>query len=137
MVALTDIAPSTRTVPVDGKDVSVFGVSAQGIASLLGEFPQLQKIFVGEQAQLTPMGLVQAVPEAVASIIAAGCGQPGDKEAIKVAARLALQAQLDLLNVIIDLTMPAGIGPFVDALNAVFVKLGLGDLTKVPGTKSA
>ena len=57
--------------------------------------------------------------DAVAAIIAAGCGYPADDKAESVAARLSLDAQADLLAVILRLTLPKGVGPFVEKLTAL------------------
>jgi hypothetical protein len=57
--------------------------------------------------------------DAVAAIIAAGCGYPADDKAESVAAKLSLDAQADLLTVILRLTLPKGVGPFVEKLTAL------------------
>ena len=57
--------------------------------------------------------------DAVAAIIAAGCGYPGDEKAEVVAGQLSLDAQADLLASILRLTLPKGIGPFVEKLTAL------------------
>ena len=77
MVGLIDIAPSVETVDVQGTSVAVHGVSAKGVAHLLGRFPELRKLMTGQEVeaeQLMAMG-----GDAVAAIIAAGCGYPGDE----------------------------------------------------------
>ncbi len=96
MVGLIDIAPSVETVEIEGAFVAVHGVSASGLASLLGRFPDLRKLMTGlevETAQLMVIG-----GEAVAAIIAAGCGYPGDEKAEAVAGTLSLDAQADFLS---------------------------------------
>lgn len=117
MVGLIDIAPSVETVEIEGAFVAVHGVSASGLASLLGRFPDLRKLMTGlevETAQLMVIG-----GEAVAAIIAAGCGYPGDEKAEAVAGTLSLDAQADFLSAILRLTLPKGIGPFVAKLTAL------------------
>jgi hypothetical protein len=57
--------------------------------------------------------------DAVAAIIAAGCGYPGDEKAEAVAGRLSIDAQADLLAAILRLTLPAGLGPFVEKLTVL------------------
>jgi hypothetical protein len=117
MVGLIDIAPRAETVDVQDTPVAVHGVSAKGVAHLLGRFPELRKLMTGEAvegSELMAMG-----GEAVAAIIAAGCGYPGDENAEAVAGKLAIDAQADLLSVIIRLTLPAGLGPFVEKLTVL------------------
>lgn len=119
MASLLDIVPETKTVTVQGKDIEVFGVSTRGIAHLIGTFPELKKALAGKKQDFTPERLMKLLPDCVASIIAAGCGMPGDKEAEKLADKLSASDQLDLLEAIIKLTMPDGVGPFVERLNAL------------------
>lgn len=137
-ISLLDIAPSTATVEVQpGKHVNVFGVSAEGIAALFVDFPALQKIFAGEKMERPPFAeLVKTVPEALAAVIAAGTGTPGNKDAITAARRLPVQTQLELLDKIAELTMPQGFGPFVDALNAFVSKMDFDGQNMAPVTKS-
>ena len=49
MVGLIDIAPSVETVDVQGTSVAVHGVSAKGVAHLLGRFPELRKLMTGQE----------------------------------------------------------------------------------------
>jgi len=117
MVGLIDIAPSVETVEVEGASVTVHGVSASGLASLLGRFPDLRKLMTGlevETAQLMAIG-----GDVVAAIIAAGCGYPSDEKAEGVAGKLSLDAQADFLGAILRLTLPRGLGPFVAKLTAL------------------
>jgi hypothetical protein len=117
MVGLIDLAPLTENVTVDENSVPVHGVSAKGLAVLLGRFPDLRRLMTGhdiEAEQLLTMG-----GDAVAAIIAAGCGQPGNERAEAVAGNLPLDSQADFLAAILRLTLPQGIGPFVVKLTAL------------------
>ena len=117
MVGLIDIAPRQEAIEVHGAEVAVHGISAKGVAYLLGRFPELRKLMTGlavEADRLMEMG-----GDAVAAIIAAGCGYPGDEKAEAVAAKLGIDAQADLLAAVLRLTLPAGLGPFVDKLTAL------------------
>jgi hypothetical protein len=117
MVGLVDIAPKIESVDVQGTTVAVHGVSARGVAHLLGRFPELRKLMTGqavETEQLMTMG-----GDAVAAIISAGCGYPGDQKAESVAERLSIDAQADLLGAILRLTLPVGLGPFVEKLTVL------------------
>jgi hypothetical protein len=117
MVGLIDIAPNVETVDVQSSPVAVHGISAKGVAHLLGRFPELRMLMTGQEVeteQLMTMG-----GDAVAAIISAGCGYPGDEKAEAVAGRLSIDAQADLLAAILRLTLPAGLGPFVEKLTAL------------------
>lgn len=117
MVGLVDIAPKLETVEVQGASVAVHGVSTRGPAHLLGRFPELRMLMSGQQVEAP--ALVAMGGDAVAAIIAAGCGYPGDETAETVAGKLSLDAQADLLAAILRLTLPKGVGPFVEKLTAL------------------
>jgi hypothetical protein len=117
MVGLIDIAPRTETVLVQGTPVPVHGISAKGLAHLLGRFPELRKLMTGQEVEIEQ--LMAMGGDAVAAIIAAGCGYPGDQHAEDVAASLTLEAQVDLLGAVLRLTLPGGFGPFVEKLTAL------------------
>ena len=96
MVGLVDIAPAVECVDVQGTPVSVHAVSAKGLAGLLRRYSELMMLMTGKEVgadQLLAMG-----GDAVAAIIAAGCGYPADDKAESVAARLSLDAQADLFS---------------------------------------
>lgn len=117
MVGLLDIAPATETVTVRGTPVEVVGISAKGVAALLSRFPDLQTLFSG--GELDAGRLFEMGGDIVAAIIAAGCGLPGNKEAEDVASSLGLESQAELIEVIIRQTMPSGVTPFVQKLEAL------------------
>lgn len=140
MVSLLDIAPLSETVKVptakgDVK-VDVYGVSAAGLVSLLARFPEIRMMMTGKEVEVDR--LMAMGGEAVAAIIAAGCGHPGDDNAEQNAARLSLEAQTDLLSAIVKLTLPNGLGPFVSKLTALMGTAGAGAevLAEVRATKS-
>lgn len=113
MVGLIDIAPATEQVA----GVTVYGVSARGIAHLLATFPELRKLMSGVAVEAE--ALIALAPDAVAAIIAAGVGKPGDADTEALADRLPVDAQADFLGTILRLTMPKGVGPFVEKLTAL------------------
>jgi hypothetical protein len=117
MVGLIDIAPKLEIVEVQGSPVAVPGISAKGVAHLLGRFPELRKLMTGQEVEAD--ALMAMSGDAVAAIIAAGCGYPGDEQAEAVAGKLAVDAQADLLAAVVRLTLPAGLGPFVEKLTAL------------------
>lgn len=134
MVGLIDIAPKIETVEVQGAPIAVHGISAKGVAHLLGRFPELRMLMTGqdvEASQLMSMG-----GDAVASIISAGCGYPGDEKAETVAGRLSIDAQADLLAAILRLTLPVGLGPFVEKLTALGSILDAAPSVSAPASNS-
>jgi hypothetical protein len=117
VVGLIDIAPRTETVEMQGTPVPVHGISARGLAHLLGRFPELRKLMTGQEVEIDH--LMAMGGDAVAAVIAAGCGYPGDQAAENVAGQLSLDAQVDILAATSRLTLPGGFGPFVEKLTAL------------------
>jgi hypothetical protein len=101
--------------------VSVRGLSLRDIASLLMRFPDLLTVFNGRE--LNVESLILSAPSAAAAIMAAGAGYASDAKAEAVCATLGLQYQVNMLIKIVELTFPAGIGPFVEAMERLSVSL--------------
>ncbi|MET4240315.1 hypothetical protein [Bradyrhizobium sp. RT10b] len=135
MPGLLDVAPSFETHNINGTDVHVTGVSATGIAVLLNRFPEVRMLMTGNKVDLSPEDLMAKVPEAIDAILAAGTGNPGNPEAEAVANMLPAGDQLALLQKIIKVTMPKGVGPFVEALTAIMGGLGVESMS-IPDMKS-
>ena len=117
MVGLIDISPQVECVQVCATSVEVQGISAKGLAHLLGRYPDLRRLMTGQEVaadQLLAMG-----GDAVGAIIAAGCGQAGEEQAEAIAGNLPIDAQADFLVAILRLTLPKGIGPFVAKLTSL------------------
>ncbi len=114
MVGLLDIAPLIQTVTIRDHPIEVTGVSAKGVAQLLLRFPELRALISGRDVGLDQ--LLALGGDIIAAVIAAGCGQAGDELAEAAAGRLGLDDQAELLAAIMALTMPQGLGPFVDKL---------------------
>jgi hypothetical protein len=79
MLGLIDIAPAVATVAVQNASVAVHGISAKGLAHLLNRFPELRKLMTGQEVETDQLMAIGG--DAVAAIIAAGCGYPGDESA--------------------------------------------------------
>jgi hypothetical protein len=121
MVGLLDIAPIPERVDIGGQPIDVSGVSVEGIAHLLQRFPQfaqLQNLMGGGEKDLAAV-LFSLGPQVIAAIIAAGCGYPGNDDAIKRALNLDLQAQADLLDAVLRKTLTKGLDPFLERLNSI------------------
>lgn len=130
MVGLIDIAPATEQVA----GVTVYGVSLGGVARLLGRFPELRKIMSG--VETAPADLLAMAPAAIAAIIAEGVGTP-DEDGERLASRLSIDLQVEFLAAVMRLTMPKGVGPFVETMLGLGLALGGGaPSTKAPATTS-
>jgi hypothetical protein len=110
MASLLDIAPATEVV----RGVTVYGISARGIANLLGRFPELRALVMGREVDAQT--LIDLAPDGIAAILAAGLGSPGDHAIEAAADRLPIESQFDMLEAILRLTLPGGFGPFAERL---------------------
>lgn len=147
-VALPDIDVLTQTISVGTTDLTVQGVSARGIISLITRFPEVRTALAGNSGALEKlrddiMRIAAMAPEAIAAIIAAGLGRAADAEAEAWADALPVEVQLDLLGAVIKCTMPHGVGPFVVKFQRLAAGFGAAPppaaaapSTKAPGTKS-
>jgi hypothetical protein len=121
MADLLDIAPSTavEVVKINGQRITVHGLRAPALASIVARFPDLIGLFLGglSIADITPK-FVGQFGAATGPIIAAGCGHPGDEKYEQhAAAALLLEDQLKLVMAIISVTFPNGFGFFVEMVN--------------------
>lgn len=140
-LSLSDIGPLTENVPVgNGEFLAVRGVSASGVLALFLRFPELQSWMTG--TKVSGPTLIGLAPDAIAAIIAAGTGTPGDDGDEKRAAELPVDLQLDIIEVIGRLTFRKGFGPFVERVIALAkigsasVKAGTGhSMTSPPQSK--
>lgn len=131
MVNLVDVAGARvpRTVPVQGADVEYHGVSAEGIAYLLDRFPEMRLLISGKDVNLTPDRILEAVPQAVSSIIACGCSDtPGDPDVERAARGLAIGDQMALLTAILEITLPDGVRPLVEGVERLAKLIGASDV---------
>lgn len=121
MVGLLDIAEARpETVSIRGQDVEIYGLSALMIANIVRSHEELADILDGIAA-FSPKIIVDAGPEVVAEIIAAGCGKPGDVRYVEKAATLSAGEQYDVIAKILEVTFGANLGPFVEKLKALSV----------------
>lgn len=119
MTSLLDIGDISRKVVIRGKEMEVVGISGETFLHLLTDFPEIQKVMAGAAHKIDPTDLMRQVPAAVAAIIAAATGTPGDKKAEARARILSLGEQTEILKEVWELTFPKGIGPFLEALDAL------------------
>jgi hypothetical protein len=114
MVSLIDIVPQTRTVQIAAGELTLRGLGLRQIADLLVRFPELRKLLVEGAPAVEIDTLLALAPDAVGTIIAQASGQPDAADAITDA--LSLDDIGECLVAIRDLTMPMGVGPFMQRL---------------------
>jgi hypothetical protein len=139
MVSLMDVVPLKKSVLLStGDSLSVGGVTAAGLAAMASKFPEIRALISGGKADpklFTFEGLLEKAPGVVSSILADGCGFPGDDAAEAKAASLPMVDQLALFDAILDLTFPKGVAPFVAAVTLLVSRLSA-DGIKAPALNS-
>lgn len=134
------VAPDT--VSIRGKDVAVYGIGIGVIAKLFRSFPQISTVMKdrakGGAPDIDLMEILDKAPGAVAMLIAAGFGHFGEPEYERAAANLSVEEQIAVIRKIIDVTMPNGIGPFVESIGGMAAALDPdGKAAKALATTSA
>jgi hypothetical protein len=133
MKSFLDIAAPPASVIIRGDQVAVPGISAAGLAVLVGRFEGIRKLVLGGTFALDPQAIVENGPEAVAAFIAAGMGFPGEEKAEDLAYALPLTDQLELVGKIVEVTMPEG-GPkkLQARLEELLTRAGLRSMSSPP-----
>lgn len=122
---LHDFVPPQNRITLPGADgsetdVDVRGLSIQHISDLIARFPEVVEQFDGG---LNALALLKLGPFMASAIMAYGCGCGRDADAEKVLAELPLGTQAEILSIIVRLTAPKGVGPFVELLKALGLDL--------------
>lgn len=112
----------TESVSVGDITIPVAGISINGIAYLLNRFEELRMLLSGKSVDVDK--LLSMGGDIVGAIIAAGCGKVGIKEEEIAASNLPLEVQSEFLAKIIKVTLPNGVGPFVEKLNGLMGSVG-------------
>lgn len=126
MVGIVDIAPVRRFVETEGQRIDVPGVSAEGLAYLLSQFPQFMELrqLIGASKdgsadkELSTL-LFAMGPKMLHEVLAAGCGYPGDPVALERVAEYDLTTQADLLDAILSKTLSKGLDHFLGRLTSI------------------
>jgi hypothetical protein len=131
MADLLDIAPSTacEAVWIDGHRISVRGLSFNDAASIISRFPNVGDLFRGGFNPSVVLRLIEQLGAAVAPVIAAGCGHPGDEKYEQVAGAMVMENQAALLEPIWRLTCPNGTRSFLERLMRI---MGAGEGARKP-----
>jgi hypothetical protein len=140
MATLLDIAPLIRNIEIRGTKLIVKGISAQGVVYLFTRFPILRMMMTGKQIEgMTIETFIVLAPEAVSAVIAVGLGYVGEnieeqEQAEAIAAGFSIDEQIYSLTEIMEVTLPRGVGPFVEMIKTLASKaegLGKGVATKL------
>jgi hypothetical protein len=139
MPGLRDIAAKLRrTVTIAGEAISVRGLTANEMAELLGEHPELGKLMSIGIAGVDADAMQAQLPDWIAKTIAIGTsanGKPPEPSEIDEARALPGAAALDLVAAIAELSLPrAVVRPFV-ALIADGEAEPFADTGRAPGTR--
>lgn len=113
MDGLLVIAPLSESVDIRGAAVPVGGLSAQAIAGLLYRFPEIMKMWGSKKWDAAT--LLSLSDQVVAAIVASACPRIDEANAM----HLSLDEKAELIGAVLRLTMPRGIGPFMETLTRI------------------
>ncbi len=148
MTSLLDIGPLTEEVPVNGKSVTVHGVTPEGFFYLLEKFPMLRTMFGGGVSNITMEMLRDVAPTSIAYAIAvattdrSACITTNEwqvevQAAANVAMNIGAHYQMALFQAALRLTFPDGIGPFMQGVEALANSISRVSGQTVPVTTSS
>lgn len=132
MPGFVDIAPVVETIEIRKQTIEVTGLTPKGVGRVIWRFPEVRKMI--ETRKFDIEALIDLSDEALAAVIAAGVGCPGDLEQERQAKNLTLEEKLLVLGAIAKVTMPNGPGPFVDAVSALMGGLAGGSAAALVST---
>jgi hypothetical protein len=121
MVSFVDLLPAarrTKTISVLGVDVEVRSLKLREVAEIMWDFPEIRALM--SERQVDAEVLLRIAPRAAATIIAAATGNAGKEAEIDAIGELAPGTQLALLFAALELSMPEGISPLLEAVARVF-----------------
>jgi hypothetical protein len=122
MSGLVDLVLPKRTLTLYGVELPILGISAEAIGALWDRFPQLAGM---ASENFGVRELLALGTDVSAAFIAAGTGDAGNARAEAFAAQLKLGDQAELVAGILEMTLPRGPGPFVDACVRIMTSLGM------------
>ena len=136
MTSLLDIGPLTEQVPVNGKLVTVYGITPEGFFYLLQKFPLLRSMFGGGAHDLKMSMLQEVAPTCVANALAVATTDRSKYHKTKdwtavleatanVAVNLSAHYQMALFQAALRLTFPDGIGPFMRGVETLANSINL------------
>lgn len=110
-----------REIEVAGRKMPVSGLGLDAAAAVVLRHPAVRGLFEGE---VNVDALLVAAPDAMAEIICRSTGIEPSLENIDAMRRLPAAYQLPVLSAALELTMPDGFAPFIQALGQLLAGLG-------------
>jgi hypothetical protein len=130
MVSLTDIGPAKATVLIRGQELDIVGLTAENIAEILLQFPEIRRMLVQVDPGMDVINqLMLRIPDAINLVIAAACGVDlNDKEkreaACKAAANFTVGEQYLIIESMLKITFPQGMANFLAGVQGLFEQAG-------------
>src|SRR5262249_4461248 len=123
MSDLLDVLPDTavESVKVGNQFVTVHGLNARAMGSIVARFPHVGGLLRG--IQLGPE-LIGQLGAAIGTIIAAGCQHLGDEKYEEAAEHFLIEDQVKLAAAVMRLTFPNGMGSFLKTVAEAFTGKG-------------
>ena len=135
-LSLLDIGAPFGTVSIGDKTLKVYGLSADNLVELMARFPEASAWLSPGAVKLDKM--IPAASRCLESVIALATTPDRDQveEAEKVAAKLSVETQLDIVKEIVKLTFKDGFGPFANRIAELFGAAASVNFGRVMGTNS-
>lgn len=119
IVTLQDLLGADEYVEISRGRIATRGLGVGEVLDLIARYPVLQ---VDDGVKISAPALIRSAPAAVPEIIALACGMPG-KSGQDAARRLSAPDQALIIEAVIERTLPAGPGPFVETLARIMQKI--------------
>lgn len=123
MPGLVDLVLPKRVRVFYGVEIPITGVDVDYLGTLWDRFPQLSDM--AANGTFGAREILALGPEAAAAFIAAGTGAGGNQKAEAIARELPIADKLELIADILEMSMPRGPGPFVEAFVRIMTALGM------------
>lgn len=115
MTDIVNFVPLSATVEIRGNKIKVRGLELDEIGQLIYRFPKFREIKALNAAEIIRL----MDREIQSAVIAAANDHPGNDKAEKSFGNLSLGERVKLVSKIIEMTMPDGIGPFVELMQTL------------------
>jgi hypothetical protein len=135
-LSLIDIGAPFGTVPIGDKVLKVYGLSADNLVELMTRFPEASAWLAPGAVKLDKM--IPAASRFLEAVIALSTTPDHEhvEAAEKVAAKLSVETQLDIIKEIVKLTFKDGFGPFASRIAEMFGAAASVNFGRVMGMNS-
>ncbi len=136
MVDILDIAPVMTKVKYRGEELSVPGLSIEGIVHLLVRYPEVSSIFQGKKMDTEMSDILKLGINFVADFLAAGLGHTDDEKVIKICRAMKPEEVFDIGEAIIKDSFPGGAANFMVRVQTAMSSIGIQESAELQRMKA-